>query len=287
MAARRVMVDIVLDEATAVRALNRQGEFNRRQRRAEQRKKDHGLEPDHANHFLMILPVSQAYPVPLSNLKPNAAAAFSGKMSQSANAPPLPPDGNLRIAIVDENPLRAAILEEGLREAGHTMIHVVREMDHLLHRLSLIAPDVVLMDFENPSRDVLEQMFQVSKLVERPVAMFVDRSDQATMAAAIEAGVSAYIVDGLKKERVKAILDMSVLRFNAFARLKRELDQTRSQLEDRKIIDRAKGFLMASRGLSEAEAYEAMRRTAMNEKTRIVDIARSIMTASQLLGGIK
>jgi len=287
MAAGRVMVDIVLDEATAVRTLNRQGKFNGCQRRAEQREKDHGLEPLHANDLLMILPVSQAGHIPLSTLKPGAAAACSATMSNPTNAPPLPPDGDLRIAIVDENPLRAAILEEGLREAGHAMIHVVREMDQLLHRLSLIAPDVVLMDFENPSRDVLEQMFQVSKLVERPVAMFVDRSDQATMAAAIEAGVSAYIVDGLKKERVKAILDMSVLRFNAFARLKRELDQTRSQLEDRKIIDRAKGFLMASRGLSEAEAYEAMRRTAMNEKTRIVDIARSIMTASQLLGGIK
>jgi two-component system, response regulator / RNA-binding antiterminator len=281
------MVDIVLDQAAAVRTLNREAEFDGRERRIEQCEKDKGQERFHTRQCLMILPVSQAGHIPLSTLKPGAAAACFGTMSQPTSAPPLPPDGDLRIAIVDENPLRAAILEEGLREAGHSIIHVVREMDQLLYRLSLIAPDVVLMDFENPSRDVLEQMFQVSKLVERPVAMFVDRSDQETMAAAIEAGVSAYIVDGLRKERVKAILDMSVLRFNAFARLKRELDQTRSQLEDRKIIDRAKGFLMASRGMSEAEAYDAMRRTAMNEKTRIGDIARSIVTASQLLGGIK
>lgn len=193
-------------------------------------------------------------------------------------------DPDLVIAIVDENPLRAAILEEGLREAGHGAIHVIGEMTNLLRRLVALAPDVILMDFENPSRDVLEQMFQVSRVVERPVAMFVDRSDQETMAAAIEAGVSAYIVDGLRKERVKAILDMSVLRFNAFDRLKRELDQTKTQLEERKIIDRAKGLLMASRGLSEQEAYEAMRRTAMNEKSRLVDIARSIVTAASLLG---
>ena len=128
---------------------------------------------------------------------------------------------SLKIVIVDENPIRAAILEDGLREAGH--VHVVRvdEMSHLLARIYAIDPDVILIDLENPSRDVLEQMFQVSRAVKRPVAMFVDQSDTASIEAAVDAGVSAYIVGGLQKERVKNILDLCISRFNAFARLQR------------------------------------------------------------------
>jgi response regulator NasT len=129
---------------------------------------------------------------------------------------------------------------------------------------------------------VLEQMFKVSRVVERPVAVFVDRSDVATMQAAIDAGVSAYVVDGLKPERVRAIVDMAVMRFNAYSRMRRELDEARTALVDRKTIDKAKGLLMTRRGLSEADAYALLRRTAMNEKKRMVEIARAIITAAEL-----
>src|SRR6267143_1489950 len=139
-------------------------------------------------------------------------------------------DPFLKIVIVDKNPIRAAILEDGLREAGHVhVVHIV-ETSHLLSRIYAIDPDVILIDLENPSRDVLEQMFQVSRAVRRPVAMFVDQSDAASIQASVDAGVSAYIVDGLKKERVKNILDLCISRFNAFARLQSELDRTRSAL---------------------------------------------------------
>src|SRR6266581_5380266 len=121
-----------------------------------------------------------------------------------------------KIVIVDESPIRAAILEEGLREAGFTGVVHISEMQNLLARVYAVDPDVILIDLENPSRDVLEQMFQVSRVVKRPVAMFVDQSDSASIRAAVDAGVSAYVVDGLKKERVKHILDMCISRFNAF-----------------------------------------------------------------------
>jgi response regulator NasT len=104
-----------------------------------------------------------------------------------------------RIAIVDENPIRAAILEEGLREAGFTAVEHVGEMNNLLARIYQIDPDVILIDLENPSRDVLEQMFQVSRAVRRPIAMFVDQSDSASIQASVDAGVSAYIVDGFRR----------------------------------------------------------------------------------------
>ena len=193
------------------------------------------------------------------------------------------PDSHLKIVIVDESPIRAAILEDGLREAGHVQVIRLEDTTNLLARIYAIDPDVILIDLENPSRDVLEQMFQVSRVVKRPVAMFVDQTDTASIQAAIDAGVSAYIVDGLKKERIKHILDMSIMRFNAFSRLEGELEQTKSALEERKVIDRAKGILMKAKNFTEEEAYTLMRRTAMNEKKKIAEIAQSIITAAEML----
>jgi two-component system, response regulator / RNA-binding antiterminator len=192
-------------------------------------------------------------------------------------------DQSPKIVIVDESPIRAAILQEGLREAGFTGVHHISEMQSLLARIYAIDPDIILIDLENPSRDVLEQMFQVSRAVRRPVAMFVDQSDAASIQASVDAGVSAYIVDGFKKERIKPILDLCVSRFNAFAKLQDELDRTKSALEERKVIDRAKGILMKVKGLTEEEAYVLMRSTAMREKKKIGEIAQSILTASELL----
>ena len=188
-----------------------------------------------------------------------------------------------KIAIVDESPIRAAILEEGLREAGFTDVVRIDEMQSLLSRIYALDPDVIVIDLENPSRDILEQMFQVSRAVRRPVAMFVDQSDAASIQASVDAGVSAYIVDGLKKERLKPILDLCISRFNAFAKLQDELDRAKSALEDRKVIERAKGVLMKLKGLTEDEAYVLLRSTAMREKKKIGEIAQSILTASELL----
>jgi two-component system, response regulator / RNA-binding antiterminator len=189
----------------------------------------------------------------------------------------------LRIALIDDNPVRAAILEEGLREAGHSDITRLRTSATLLRELSVLDPDMVIIDLGNPSRDSLEQMFQLSRQVPRPIAMFVDQSDSSMIEAAVEAGVSAYIVDGLKKERIKPILDMSISRFRAFAKLKGELAEARTELEERKVVDRAKGILMQRRNIAEPEAYALLRRTAMNENRRLADVAQSVVTAAELL----
>ena len=191
-------------------------------------------------------------------------------------------ESGLKIAIVDENPMRAAILEEGLLEAGHRHVAHISERTNLLARLIALDPDVILIDLENPSRDVLEQMFQMSRMVKRPVAMFVDQSDAASIQDAVDAGVSAYVVDGLKKERIRHILNMSISRFRAFSRLEDELAQAKTALEDRKLIDRAKGILMRAKNLPEEDAYAILRKTAMNEKRRIADIAQSIVTAAEI-----
>ncbi len=190
---------------------------------------------------------------------------------------------DLTILVIDENAVRAAIIEEGLREAGHLRVTVAHEMNGIARVIETLAPDVIIIDIENPNRDMMEHLFQLTRTVSRPIAMFVDRSDTAAIEAAVDAGVSAYIVDGLRKERVKPILDMAVSRFNAFSRLQRELAEARSQLEERKVIERAKGILMKMRGLSEEEAFTLLRQTAMNEKKKLADIAQSVVTAAGLL----
>jgi two-component system, response regulator / RNA-binding antiterminator len=191
-------------------------------------------------------------------------------------------DPSLKIVIVDENPIRAAILKDGLREAGHINLTHLEDRTGLLARIYAIDPDVILIDLENPSRDELEQMFQMSRAVKRPIAMFVDQSDTASIQASVDAGVSAYIVGNLQKERIKTILDLCISRFNAFARLQGELDRTKSALEERKVIDRAKGILMKVKNLTEEEAYALMRKTAMNENKKIADVAQSVITAAEL-----
>ena len=185
--------------------------------------------------------------------------------------------------------MRAAILEEGLRlassgeEGGLLEVHHIRDTVNLLARIGSVDPDVILIDLENPSRDTLEQMFQVSRLARRPIAMFVDKSDSATVQAAIDAGVSAYVVDGLRKERVRSILDVTISRFHAFDRLQSELAQAKSALEDRKLIEQAKAILMQQRGCSEDDAYVLLRRTAMNQNRKIAELARSLVAAAALL----
>ncbi len=229
----------------------------------------------------MIVPAPDAEGVVLDA----ALRHCSVQSTQTSALPPvssLPPDAALKILVIDENPIRRPILEAGLREAGFGNVVLVKNTTGLLDQVYRIDPDVILIDLENPSRDVIEQMFQVSRIVRRPIAMFVDQSDRNTIEAAVDAGVSAYIVDGLKKERVKHILDLCISRFNAFARLQGELERAKSELEARKVIDRAKGILMKIKGLPEEQAYALLRTTAMNEKRKIADVAQSVITAAEL-----
>ena len=188
------------------------------------------------------------------------------------------------VLIIDENTTRASIIEAGLAAAGHTQVTVINEMQGIAAKIALHEPDVIVIDLENPNRDMLENIFQLSRAVKRPIAMFVDRSDKEAMQSAIDAGVSAYVVDGLRQERVKSILDMAISRFNAFSRLERELEAARGALEERKVVDQAKGLIMKSRGVDEETAYKLLRKAAMNGNRKIADVAESLVMSARLLG---
>lgn len=191
----------------------------------------------------------------------------------------------MRIAIVDESASRASIIEEGLAQLPDSEIFVLTERRGLMARMAEIGPDVVLIDLGNPSRDVLEEYFAVSRALAKPIAMFVDQADDAAIGASIDAGVSAYVVDGLAANRIRSILDLAVRRFNAFARLQADLAEAQGKLAEREAIDRAKRILMDNKGIGEPEAYAELRRTAMRSSKRIAEIAEAVVTAHELLGG--
>lgn len=190
----------------------------------------------------------------------------------------------MKIAIVDKSPVRASIIEEGLALFDDREVFILTERAGLLARLEEIEPDVVLIDLGNPSRDILEEFFAVTRVLDRPIAMFVDQSDDDAIAASVEAGVSAYVVDGLSSKRIKPLLDLAVSRFNAFARLQNDLAEAKGKLAERETVDRAKRILMDSKRVSEPEAYAELRAKAMSSNKRIADIADAVVTAHDLMG---
>lgn len=191
----------------------------------------------------------------------------------------------MRVAVVDESAVRASIIEEGLAELDGCEIFVLTERRALLAQLEQIDPEIVLIDLGNPSRDMLEEYFAVSRALARPIAMFVDQSDDDAIAASIDAGVSAYVVDGLAANRIKPLLDLAIRRFNAFSRLQTDLAEAKGKLAERDTIDRAKRILMDSRSISEPEAYGELRRKAMSSSKRIAEVAEAVVTAHELIGG--
>ncbi len=189
----------------------------------------------------------------------------------------------LSIVVVEKDRQRALMIVDGLREAGAFDVHVIAEETGLARRIAERNPDLVLIDAGNPSRDALEDLTLASAPMQRPVAMFVDQSDAAMTKAAIEAGMSAYVVDGLRAERLKPILDAAIARFHMVQKMRVELIETRRALEERKVIDRAKGILMRSRGIGEAQAYGLLRKAAMDQGKKVVDLAQALMMATDLL----
>jgi response regulator NasT len=189
----------------------------------------------------------------------------------------------LHIVVIDPHKDRAFLIVDGLQDSREYKVTVIGETSGLARKLDHLKPDIILIDLENPSRDSFEQIIAALNPNEQPVAMFVDHSDRQMMRAAIDAGVSAYVVDGLRKDRITPVLETAIARFHAFHRMKTELATTKAALAERKTLDRAKGVLMKARGLSEDEAYALLRKTAMDQGRKLSDVAESLVDAAGLL----
>ncbi len=191
----------------------------------------------------------------------------------------------LKILIIDSNDERAAVVEAGLAGYGDAQILRMGLLVDLARKIEEIQPDVIFVDVDSPDRDTLENMRSVSDVLPRPIVMFVEESGASLAEEALRAGVSAYIVDGLSEKRVKPILDVAILRFKVFQKMREELDKAKSDLASRKVVERAKGLVMEQRRLSEEDAYRLLRNTAMKEGKSILEIADSLISISRLLKG--
>ncbi|KAF0173630.1 MAG: Uncharacterized protein FD162_1607 [Rhodobacteraceae bacterium] len=189
----------------------------------------------------------------------------------------------LSIVVVEKDRERAMLIVDGLRDAGNFDVMVIAEETGLARRIAQRNPDLVLIDAGNPSRDVLEELTLATAPMQRPVAMFVDQSDGAMTKAAIEAGMSAYVVDGLRADRIKPILDAAIARFHMLQKMRIEVAETRRALEERKVIDRAKGILMRARGIGEEQAYALLRKTAMDQGRKLPEVAQALVMTADLL----
>jgi len=180
---------------------------------------------------------------------------------------------------------RSRALRIGLLQAGYNIIAVIPGDMYMSERIAQLQPDMIIIDAESDSRDVLEHMVMLTRDAPRPIVLFTEDDSQTNMAAAMEAGVSAYVVAGLQSERIKPVLDVAMARFNADQKLRSELSDTKAKLQERKTIERAKGLLMERHHLSENEAYQKMRKQAMEKNLKLVDLAQRMLDVADLLGG--
>ncbi|MDO6683501.1 MULTISPECIES: ANTAR domain-containing response regulator [unclassified Oceanobacter] len=187
--------------------------------------------------------------------------------------------------VVDDQAPRAAILQQALSDAGCEVVACLASAQGLMKKVMEHQPDVIIIDIESPDRDMLEHMTVLNQHNPKPVIMFSDEDDPATIEKAVRAGVSAYVVDGLNPARVKSIMDVAVARFREFQALRGELEKTKNQLADRRLLDEAKALLMKQKNMSEEEAYHAMRKMAMDRGQRMVDVAKNIISVMNLLNG--
>ena len=190
----------------------------------------------------------------------------------------------MRVLVVDESLERAEIVREGLERAGHEVSASLTSPLALLKTIERVQPDVIVIDTDSPSRDVLEHLVMVSQHTPRPVVMFTSDGSEQAIRAATRAGVSAYVVDGLDQHRIKTIVDVAVARFEEMQGLREQLAEANTRLAERKLIERAKGLLMKSRNLDEEAAYSALRKAAMDRKLKLSEVAQRVVDAADLLG---
>ncbi|MDH5831440.1 ANTAR domain-containing protein [Luteimonas sp. M1R5S18] len=189
-----------------------------------------------------------------------------------------------RILLISDTAKPIGELRAALVDAGHEVLDVVDGVSTLLKVVEAHRPDVVILDVDSPSRDALEQLAMLHRHAPRPVVMFSANGDEQLIRAAVGAGVAAYVVDGLAPARLRPIIQVALARFEQEAQLRQQLEGVQQQLQDRKQIEQAKGLLMEKRGMSERDAYAALRQQAMRQNLKLADVARRILSMADLLG---
>lgn len=184
----------------------------------------------------------------------------------------------IKVMLVDNDSGRSALLSQALLDHGYDVIARVEPGPSLLAKVAQIMPDMIVIDTESPDRDILESMYLLNEHNPLPVVMFADEDNETVIQEAIKSGVSGYIVKSVDMERVKPIMSVAIARFREYQALKDELKQTKSELERNKLIDKAKRLLMQQKGVTEQEAYEAIRKRSMDSNQKLYEVAETIIS---------
>jgi len=183
----------------------------------------------------------------------------------------------MRVLIIEDQPDRLAMLVPALEAAGCVVMATLNSARALDAQIQALRPDVVIIAQDSPDRDTLEHICVVNQDCPRPIVMFTDDGSAESIRAATQAGVTSYVVDGLDPARLRPILDVAVSRFEAYQALHDQLEQTRLELSERKLIDQAKAHLIKQTGATESEVYREMRKMAMDRGMKLADVARLVL----------
>jgi response regulator NasT len=193
------------------------------------------------------------------------------------------PTDAVRVILVDDDRERMNLLDAALTATGHEVVGRLLDTGDILGAVESLQPDIVLLDVNSPSRDTLESLGQITRDRPRPIVLFAQNSDSETIRRAMRAGVSAYVVDGMKPNRLQPVIEVAIARFQEFQGMRRELENAKSKLADRRDVEKAKGLLMKRKGVDENAAYELLRKMAMDRNIRLGEVARSLLAAAELL----
>lgn len=186
--------------------------------------------------------------------------------------------------LVDDTPERAFYLRLVLERLGYDVVAEISDPRKLHDEVLRLSPDAIIVDTESPSRDTLENLCMITESCPRPIVMFASDPGRESIREAVRVGVTAYVVDGLSPERISPILETALARFEAFQTVKEELARTRTKLDERKLIERAKGILMQEKKIPEDVAYRLLRKLAMDRNLSLAAIAEQVITVAKLLG---
>lgn len=198
-------------------------------------------------------------------------------------------EAGLRILVIQDSKRHSLrntrAIQAGLKDSGYQIVELMRADLHISEKIQSLQPDIIIVESETGTRDMVEDVCVATQNQPRPIVLFTDNEDRQIMNSAIKAGVTAYIVDGLKADRVKAILDVACMRFQFENEMRIELTRAQDQLSDRKVIEKAKGILMDQFKMSESEAYNRLRSMAMDQGIKLTEVSKKVIDFTKALKG--
>jgi len=188
-----------------------------------------------------------------------------------------------KVMLIDEDSSKTEMLKSSLNQAGFEVVGRILCDDDILSGIQACDPDVLVIDMESPDNYIFNQLLEINKQCPKPIVFFVDKSESDVIEKAVKAGVSAFVVDGLTAQRVKPVIELAIARFKEMQSLYKEISDSKTSLDERKVIERAKGIVMSRKNVSEDDAYNSLRKLAMSQNKKLFEIAKNVIEMSEIV----